>query len=508
MARIYSCALLALLTVPVLAFSSTLHFANHSFTTCSGCSSTGFLHGDLNNDGYEDLVYVQSPPMGGYPTFVVQFSDGNGDGKYSSATSYNIPNYNGNTDSIANLVMGDFTHDGNLDLVVFGSDSGNAYLYHNNGKGMFTLSKSFSYGPAGGAIGGVSATVADFNRDGNLDLAVIENGRLHAWLGDGKGGFSSGPSQSVNGANLELGDFDGDGIADLLVYRDTASVSTAYVYYGDGTGNFPNSVTLSLPDGYAAFSAGDVNSDGKSDVLATDPTVAASRIFVFYGDVSRQFASRTNMLVGRCVSDDPAQVADLDGNGINDIVVEEVDCSNPSTGALYVDALTRNPDSSYNPDQTIYWAKAGNDGNIYEIDQPPVILRGDQDSTPDLIVQQCSSSYCQSVYNTTMLDTTSGNFPACSAPWAAEGVIVCNPVNSEPIYSPVSFEAAAAGPVPMRDMEVWVDGEKKAEEIYGYSHYTYINRSVSLSPGTHSVTIVAAGWDQTTVRKSFTIDVQ
>ena len=60
----------------------------------------------------------------------------------------------------------------------------------------------------------------------------------------------------------------------------------------------------------------------------------------------------------------------------------------------------------------------------------------------------------------------------------------------------------------MRDMVVWVDGEKKAEEIYGYSYYTYLDSSVSLSPGTHQVTIVAAGWDQTTIRKSFTIDVQ
>lgn len=510
MARMRWCALLALLAVPTLAFSSTAYFANHSFQTCGGCNSTSFLHGDLNNDGYEDLVYIQSPPMGGYPTFIIQFSDGNGDGKYSSATSYTIPNYNGNTDSIANLVMGDFTHDGNLDLIAFAYESGNAYLYHNNGKGVFTLSKSFAYGPSGGAIGNAAATVADFNRDGNLDLAVIENGQLHTWFGDGKGGFASGPSQSVNGLNLELGDFDGDGIADLLVYQDVAAISTAYVYYGDGTGNFPKSITLSLPEGYASFSSGDVNSDGKSDVMVVDPTVSANRIFVFYGDASRQFTSRTNMLVGRCVSGNAAQVADLDGNLINDLIVEEADCSNPNTGPLYVDVLTRNPDSSYNPDQTLYWAQPGTDGNIYEIDQPPVILRGDQDSAPDLIVQQCSSSDCQSVYNTTMLNDgdTGGKFPGCSAPWAAEGIIVCSPVNSETIYSPVSFSAAAAGPVPMRDMVVWVDGEKKAEEIYGYSYYTYLDSSVSLSPGTHQVTIVAAGWDQTTIRKSFTIDVQ
>lgn len=510
MARRKLCALLALLAAPTLAFGSTVYFANHSFPSCAGCDSTSFQHGDLNNDGYEDLLYIQSPPMGGYPSFNIQFSDGNGDGKYTNQASYTIPNYNGETDSIANLVMGDFTHDGSLDVIAFAYDSGNAYIYHNNGKGIFTLSGSFAYGPSGGTIGNVFATVADFNRDGNLDLAVIENGQLHTWFGDGKGGFASGPSQQVNGLNLALGDFDGDGNADLLVYQDVAAISTAYVYYGDGTGNFPNSITLTLPQGYASFSAGDVNSDGKSDVMAVDPTVATSRVFVFYGDASRQFASRTNILTGRCLSGNAAQVADMDGNLINDLIVEEEDCDNPNSGPLYVDVLTRNPDSSYNADQTVYWAQPGNDGTIYEIDQPPVILRGDQDSAPDLIVEQCASTDCETVYNTTMLNDgdKGGLYPGCSAPWAAEGVIVCSPVNSEPIYSPVAFSAAAAGPVPMRDMEVWVDGEKKAEEIYGYSYYTYLDASVSLSPGTHNVTIVGAGWDQTTIRKSFTIDVQ
>lgn len=122
--------------------------------------------------------------------------------------------------------------------------------------------------------------------------------------------------------------------------------------------------------------------------------------------------------------------------------------------------------SAWRSDQTLYWAQTGVDGNTYEIDQSPVILRGNQDSAPDRIVQQCSSAQCQPVYNTTMLNDgdTGGKFPGCSTP-GSEGTIVCNPVNGETIYSPVSFEAAATGFVPMRDMEVWVDGEKMSEEI-------------------------------------------
>ena len=126
-----------------------------------------------------------------------------------------------------------------------------------------------------------------------------------------------------------------------------------------------------------------MNSDAKSDVMAVDPGAGTSRVFVFYGDAGRQFASRTSILVGRCVTGN-AQVADMDGNGLNDLVVEETDCGNLGTGPLYVDVLTRNPDSSYNPDQTVYWAQKAPDGAIHEISQPPLILRADQDATPDL----------------------------------------------------------------------------------------------------------------------------
>lgn len=509
MPRTHLCAYLALLAAPALAVSSTVHTANHT-QTCPNCGDNAFYHADFNNDGYEDLAYIQDLPEGGNPTFVVKFSNQNG--TYSSGVDYTVPLYDGSEDSIAQLALGDFFHDGSIDIVAFTWESGKAYIYRNNGKGVFTLSGSIQFAPGGGTTNTVSITVGDFNRDGNLDLALITNQQLYIWAGDGKGGFTAGLSQSVQGIQIAMGDFDGDGNADLLIYNDPASIASAYVYYGDGTGHFPDSIQLSLPQGAPAFSAGDVNSDGKSDVIAIDPAVAKNRVYVFYGDASRQFASRTTMLVGRCVSASPAQVADLDGNGLNDLIVEEQDCdgtgSGETAGAMYVDVLTRNPDSSYNPDQTIYWAQKAPDGNIYEIDQPPIVLRADQDSAPDLLVQQCADSYCSNHDNTTMLNTTSGNFNGCSAPWSAEGITVCSPLSGQSASSPVRFQIGAAGPVPMRDVEVWVDGSKLAEQIDGFSYYTYLDQSVSLNPGTHSVTVYAAGWDQSLVKKSFTLDVQ
>jgi C1A family cysteine protease len=74
--------------------------------------------------------------------------------------------------------------------------------------------------------------------------------------------------------------------------------------------------------------------------------------------------------------------------------------------------------------------------------------------------------------------------------------------------SPVSFHVSAAGQVPMRDVELWVDGRKVAEQIDGFSNYTFLNRSVPLAPGTHAVTIYAVGWDDSLQRKAFSFTVK
>jgi hypothetical protein len=327
-------------------------------------------------------------------------------------------------------------------------------------------------------------------------------------FGDGKGSFTTGPSMQVLGNSLMMGDFDGDGAADLLIYDDYANPNNAYVLFGDRTGHFPVTTTLSMASGYTAFSEGDVNSDGAMDVLAVDPTVSNKKVFIFYGDRTRKFPSRASLTVGRCVGGNAAQVADMDGNGLNDVIVTESDCANPNGGTQWVDVLTRNPNASYNPDQTIYWAQPSPDGNTYAVDIAPIVFHANRDSKPDLLVQQCDDQYCYTHYNTTQLNTTVGNFPACDAPPAASGINVCTPPTNVAVGSPVRFQVGAALPVIARDIEVWVDGKKLAEQIYGFSGYAYLDRSVTLAPGTHQVGIFGAGWDQSTILKLFNVTVQ
>ena len=502
------CTALAL-ALPLSSFAGQVSFQNHSNNmTTSGDNS--FYHADFNNDGREDLAYIYQPSGTSNGTFDVEFTDGseNGDeGLNSGPVSYQVPLYNGSTDVIAQLALGDFNHDGSMDIAAFTIESGNVYIYLNDGKGSFSLGGTYSYGPSGGTIGSLSAAVADFNHDQLFDLAFIVDGQLNIWLGDGKAGFTPVLTQSVNGQSLTIGDFDGDGHADLLIYRDPVAISSAYVYYGDGNGHFPQSITLSLPKGFAAFSAGDANTDGKTDVMAVDSTVSSNRIFVFYGDSSRKFSTRTSIAGARCLADVPVQAADLDGNGQNDLIFEDFSCANPNTGPLYVDVVTRNADSSYNPHQTIYWPIVGMDASTnLPLDQPPIIWNADGNSKPDILVQQCIESGCGLHWDTTLYNATVWSFSPCDPP-TASGVNVCSPF-TDPVATPVAFAIGATGTVPMRDIEVWVDGSKRAEQRYGFSNYAYFNGNVSLDVGHHSITIVAAGWDQSEVKKSFVIDVQ
>ncbi len=503
-----SCVLPVCLAMPAVAFASQVSFSNHTQNSASGFSSGVplYTHADLNNDGREDLVFGYHPEMGAQDSFGVQLSTG--DGTYATPVSYELPSSAG---GVGPVLIGDFNNDGHPDILAFGTDDNTLYLYVNNGKGAFTIGGTFTYG-SGTQSSGVTAATGDFNHDSLTDLAFVNAGQLHVWFGNGKGGFTPGPAMGVNGANPVLGDFDGDGKADLLL-TDTVNYTVAYVLYGDGTGHFPHTttITFSNPAGttgthYVAFSAGEINGDGKTDILATEPTVYTNRVFFYYGDASRTFASRTNVQVGRCLAG-PAQVADLDGNGINDLIVQERDCSDTYDGPFYVDVRTRNPNATYNQDRTIYSAQPVA-GVKYGVPFPPEVIRGNLDTRADLLVSQCADDRCLGYLTTTQLNTTPGPVFTCNAPAAARGINVCSPSATTPVASPVSFSIGAAGESPMRDVEVWVDGKKLAERIDGFSYYTFLNTSLALNPGSHHVDVYGAGVDQSLVKKSFTVSVQ
>ena len=484
---------LSLLATTLVLLTNTLPAATVSFSQKTVTFPDGDFPyvtatADFNNDGREDLVSnVFAVQTGGVGEFNVRLSTG--DGTYAAPKLYTLPN----ADGFVGMTVGDFNNDGSADLAVAGS--GLIYVYVNDGKGGLTLHGTTPY--QGGAI----PAAGDFNHDRLMDLAYVASGQLHILFGDGKGGFTQGPVTPVNydGEPLLVGDYDGDGMADIA-WGDFVNFTTATVLYGDNTGHFvPKYVTF--PE-KVLFSAGDVNSDGTTDLIGS-PRAQAKHLDVFYGNTARTFANHTTISLKGCATNS-ASTVDLDGNGLKDLIVLESNCSTTGGGPFpnTVGVLTRNSNASYNAEQTIYTANTQFGGIVYG----PIALRGNRDSKPDVAFGVCSDDECLGTNFQILLNTTSGGFPTCAPPDAFEGINVCSPTGSP--TSPVAFHVGAAGQVPMRKVEVWVDGTKKVEQLDGFSRYSFLDKSISMTPGSHKVTIFAAGWDNWLEQKTFTLSVK
>ncbi|WP_367574338.1 FG-GAP-like repeat-containing protein [Streptomyces griseoaurantiacus] len=219
--------------------SSGIKASNRTITTQSSSGVPGtpeandrfgteLAHGDLNNDGYGDLVVgtpledVDGDTDGGTVTILWGGSSG-----LSGGTTISDPNVSGHDRFGQSLAVGDFTGDGRTDLAV-GSTGKDVWIF----KGGFTKS-----GGAAGTLrldteiesgaypdGAVQLAAGDFDGDRTDDLVVASAGGNYVYLG-----ASSGPTPQTEVGNgfagaLTVADFDLDGHDDLVVGNDFVGV--------------------------------------------------------------------------------------------------------------------------------------------------------------------------------------------------------------------------------------------------------------------------------------------
>ena len=180
---------------------------------------------------------------------VFSVSFGNGDGSFNPPSIYS----NGIPSLTAELA--DVDGDGNTDVIVGTEDGGSGFalveVYLGNSDGSFQAGVSHSAIP--GRVDSIA--LADFNNDGNLDVVAAGEATpdFGVLLGNGDGSFSSALTAALqiptfSGAdNVGTADFDGDGNVDLAI----ASGGGIELALGDGTGSF---ASVSSADG--TFQAG------------------------------------------------------------------------------------------------------------------------------------------------------------------------------------------------------------------------------------------------------------
>lgn len=208
---------------------------------------------DLNGDGRLDLVELD---------YGVTVRLGNGDGTFTKSTSIPIP------EQPLGLSFGDFNNDGHLDFVVVIYDKGTAVVSLGDGTGKFHQLPAF--GPFNYPL---ETAVGDFNRDGNLDVIVVTYSAFSGvgpeiLLGNGDGTFQ--PQQTISSIyyadNLTPADFNGDGILDLALLDQGKNQIAVLVGNGDGTFQPP----IETQTVYGQMLAGDFNSDGALDFAFFD----------------------------------------------------------------------------------------------------------------------------------------------------------------------------------------------------------------------------------------------
>lgn len=234
---------------------------------------------DFDEDGLLDLAVTNGDHLAGGGASSLALLRGTGSGTFATAVLYPLP-----SGAVPHgLVAADFDEDGILDLAVANKFSNTISILRGLGAGGVG-NGTFGIGvqiPAGGRPFQILA--ADFNADGILDLATSINsspGAVNVLFGQGTGGIGDGSFSppvvhllANQSTGLDAGDFNGDGILDLVAtenYSGTVGVMLGGGSGGVGDGTFRPAVHV--PAGPEPFdlAIADFDDDGHADLAVAN----------------------------------------------------------------------------------------------------------------------------------------------------------------------------------------------------------------------------------------------
>jgi hypothetical protein len=279
--------------------------------------------GDFNHDGKLDIAVASLYSQQSFGT-TIQVLIGNGDGTFQKAVSYTV----GVTP--VSVATADLNGDGNLDLVVLNGTSDNISVLLGKGDGTFLPAVNYNTPP-----GPIFVTTEDFNGDGKIDLVTVDLGDgtgncacVAILLGNGDGTFQS-PIKTTTATTpfaIGVGDFNADGHLDLAVAESFSSADQVEILLGNGDGTFRHGQIESVGAEPSSIAVSDFNGDHNFDLAVAENEGESVGVLLGNGDGTfrREMRYPTNFPVW-------VAAADLNGDGRSDLVVANIAFPNAIT---------------------------------------------------------------------------------------------------------------------------------------------------------------------------------
>jgi fibronectin-binding autotransporter adhesin len=236
--------------------------------------------GDVNGDGVPDMITGPGPgtTAGGH---IKVFSG------HDLAQLNDIDAFPGFAGGVF-VASGDVNNDGRGDIIVGADAGGGPQVKVYSGDGLGTLASFFAYGPT--FTGGVRVAAGDINGDGKADIITgagtgsgghvkvfdgLTNAELRSFLPYGAG--------YTGGSYVAGGDVNGDGLADLIVGADSATPHVKVFSGADSSELYSFFAYDPSFAGGVRVAAGDLNGDGKADIITGAGPGAGPQVKVFSG---------------------------------------------------------------------------------------------------------------------------------------------------------------------------------------------------------------------------------